>query len=86
MPLKQLNLEFRPFETKRALCTSYDLFLADECLHDILFNGSRLGKEFQKRRKMPIEIDMRNEDKLKDAVMEVLNSTVIRLTGKGAVV
>lgn len=51
MPLKQLNLEFRPFETKRKLSTSFDLFLADKCLHDILFNGSKLGKEFNKRKR-----------------------------------
>ena len=51
MPLKQINLEFRHFEAKRKLCTSFDLFLADKCLHEILFSGSKLGKEFRKRRK-----------------------------------
>ena len=51
MPLKQLNLEFRHFEAKRKLCTSFDLFLADKCLHEILYGGSKLGKEFRKRRK-----------------------------------
>lgn len=51
MPLKQLNLEFRPFETKRTLSTSFDLFLADKTLYEILFNGSKLGKEFRKRKK-----------------------------------
>ena len=51
IPLKQLNLEFRPFEAKRKLSTSFDLFLADKCLHEILYGGSKLGKEFRKRRK-----------------------------------
>lgn len=51
IPLKQLNLEFRPFETKRKLVTSFDLFLADKCLHEILFSGCKLGKEFRKRRR-----------------------------------
>jgi len=86
VPLKQLNLEFRPFEAKRALSTSYDLFLADKCLHEILFGGSKLGKEFHKRRKMPIEIDVENCKDLKQTVMDVLNSTVIRFTGKGAII
>jgi hypothetical protein len=51
IPLKQLNLEFRHFEAKRKLSTSFDLFLADKALHEILFGGSKLGKEFRKRRK-----------------------------------
>ena len=51
MPLKQLNLEFRHFEAKRKLVTSFDLFLADKALHEILYGGSKLGKEFRKRRK-----------------------------------
>jgi hypothetical protein len=51
MPLKQLNLEFRPHEAKRKLCTSFDVFIADKSLHEILYNGSKLGKEFRKRRK-----------------------------------
>lgn len=51
MPLKQLNLEFRPFETKRTLSTSFDIFLADKSLYEILFTGSKLGKEFRKRKK-----------------------------------
>lgn len=51
MPLKQLNLEFRPFEAKRTLSTSFDIFLADKSLYEILFNGSKLGKEFRKRKK-----------------------------------
>jgi hypothetical protein len=52
MPIKQLKLEFRHYEAKRKLCTSFDLFLADQCLHDILFNGSKLGKEFKKRKRL----------------------------------
>ena len=51
MPLKQINLEFRHFEAKRKLATSFNLFLADKCLHEILFSGSKLGKEFRKRRR-----------------------------------
>jgi ribosome biogenesis protein UTP30 len=60
LPLKQINLEFRHFEAKRKLCTSFDLFLADKCLHDILNQGSKLGKEFLKRRKSVVFIDSKN--------------------------
>ena len=56
IPLKQLNLEFRHFEAKRKLSTSFDLFLADKCLHEILFSGSKLGKEFRKRRKYTLSV------------------------------
>ncbi|RMZ97840.1 ribosomal L1 domain-containing 1-like, partial [Brachionus plicatilis] len=85
LPLKQLNLEFRPFETKRTLSTSFDIFLADKRLHEILFNGSKLGKEFHKRKRMPFGVDVEGSKNLKEDVMKILNSTTIRLTGKGPV-
>jgi hypothetical protein len=44
-------LEFRPYEAKKKLCATYDLFLAEKGLHDILHHGSRLGKEFRKKKK-----------------------------------
>jgi ribosome biogenesis protein UTP30 len=84
MPIKQLKLEFRHFEAKRKLCTSFDMFLSDKCLHEILFNGSKLGKEFKKRKRMPIEIDL-EEDNLKESVDNVLHATFITLTGKGPI-
>jgi hypothetical protein len=34
---------------------------------------------------MPFEIDLEKTDNLKQAVMDILNSTVIRLTGKGSI-
>jgi len=87
MPLKQINLEFRHFEAKRKLCTSFDMFLADKCLYDILNHGSKLGKEFIKRRKMPLFIDISDEKQtLSDKVRQVLDSTLIRLNGKGPMV
>jgi ribosome biogenesis protein UTP30 len=52
MPVKQLKLEFRPYEAKKKLCATFDLFLAEKGLHDILFRGSRLGKEFRKKKKL----------------------------------
>lgn len=86
IPLKQLNLEFRHFEAKRKLSTSFDLFLADKCLHDIIHNGSKLGTEFRKRRRFPIDVDMEDPVDLKRNVHDILGSTFIRLTGKGALI
>lgn len=51
LPMKQIKLEFRPFEIKRKLSTSFTMFVADKSLHEILFGGSHLGREFQKRKK-----------------------------------
>ena len=110
MPLKQINLEFRPFEAKRKLSTSFDMFIADKCLTDILRNGSKLGKEFAKRRKcvslvlsllyrfelnliggcalhfrMPIFVDMSKEpEEVSATIRGFIDSTIIRLNGKGA--
>lgn len=85
MPIKQLKLEFRPYEIKRKLACSFDMFLADKSLHEVLFNGSQLGKEFQKRRKMPIEIEI-NPETLRSTVEEIIHSTMIRLNGKGTMI
>jgi len=87
LPIKQLKLEFRNFETKRKLCNSFDLFLADKCLHSILFCGSKLGVEFHKKKKMPIEIEIENDKKdLGASVKDILHSTMIHLSGKGVVI
>lgn len=83
IPIKQLKLEFRHFEAKRKLCTSFDMFLSDKCLHEILFSGSKLGKEFKKRKRMPVEIDM--DKPIKAQIDNILHSTTITLTGKGPI-
>lgn len=86
MPLKQFKLEFRPYQTKRTLSTSFDMFLADKCLHEILYQGSQLGKEFHKKKKMPIDVDLENTDKLHETVTDIVHSTLIRLNGKGPII
>lgn len=35
--------------------------------------------------RMPIEIDVENSSDLRETVLNALNSTIIRLTGKGAI-
>lgn len=85
LPVKQIKLEFRPFEAKRKLCSSYDLFISDEKLHSILFHGSKLGKEFRKKKKMPIPVDL-DKPNAAETIKNIFQSTVIHLNGKGPLI
>ena len=49
VPLKQLKLEFKEFESKRNLLTMYDVFLADASIIRLL--PPQLGKHFYAKRR-----------------------------------
>jgi ribosome biogenesis protein UTP30 len=54
MPLRELKVEYKAFETKTALCHKFDLFLADDRI--IKFIPQFLGKPFYKRKKFPVAV------------------------------
>jgi ribosome biogenesis protein UTP30 len=54
MPLRELKVEYKQFETKTALCHKYDLFLADDRI--VKFLPKFLGKPFYKRKKFPVPV------------------------------
>ena len=49
VPLKQLKLEYKEYESKRSLLTLYDMFLADERIIRLL--PPQLGKHFYVRKR-----------------------------------
>ncbi len=51
MPLRELKVEYKAYETKTALCHKFDAFLADDCIMRLL--PQFLGKAFYKRKKFP---------------------------------
>lgn len=54
--LSKLQTDYRPFEAKRKLCGSYDLFFADKRVIPLL--PRLLGKQFFKKKKIPIPVDL----------------------------
>ncbi|PIK44599.1 putative ribosomal L1 domain-containing protein 1 [Apostichopus japonicus] len=81
MPIRVLKREYRPFEARRNLARSYDLFLTDVkilgCLSD------HLGKEFYKRNKYPVAVDLDKKD-LNKEISRAISAAYINLSNKGS--
>jgi len=76
--LSKLRSNYKPFEAKRQLCNSYDLFLTDSSILHYL--PKLLGKTFFKKKRQPIPIDLNQKNPTKE-IERVLNSTFLYLTG-----
>ncbi|KAK9271953.1 hypothetical protein L1049_002320 [Liquidambar formosana] len=60
LKLSKLKSDYRPFEAKRKLCDSYDMFLSDKRVIPLL--PKLLGKHFYKKRKMPVPVDLSHKN------------------------
>ncbi|GFT87911.1 ribosomal L1 domain-containing protein 1 [Trichonephila clavipes] len=80
IPLRQLRTEYKTFESKRHLAHAYDVFLADKRIACYL--PKLLGKEFFKKRKFPVQIDMTNPY-LEDEIKKALSQAYLSLTCRG---
>ena len=60
IPLRELKVEYKQFESKIQLCNKFDLFLADDRIIRLL--PQFLGKNFYKRKKIPLQINLRHSD------------------------
>ncbi|XP_008810054.2 ribosomal L1 domain-containing protein 1-like [Phoenix dactylifera] len=56
IPLSALAADYRPFEARRRLCDSHDLFFADRAVLPLL--PRLLGKHFFKNKKLPLALDL----------------------------
>ncbi|XP_019154025.1 PREDICTED: ribosomal L1 domain-containing protein 1-like [Ipomoea nil] len=56
LKLSKLKTDYKPFEAKRKLCDSYDVFLVDKRI--VHFLPKLLGKHFFKKRKLPLPVDL----------------------------
>ncbi|MED6110574.1 hypothetical protein PIB30_044340 [Stylosanthes scabra] len=54
--LSKLASDYRPFEAKRKLCDSYDVFFADKRVVPLL--PRLLGKKFFRKKKIPVQVDL----------------------------
>ena len=58
--LSKLKTKYESYESKRQLCNSYDLFVADERVIPSL--PKLLGKSFFKKKKQPIPVNLKSKD------------------------
>ncbi len=79
--LSKLRAKFKAYQSRRELCGSYQLFLADDRILPAL--PGTIGKAFFDAKKIPIPINLKKN--LKDEVDEIMNSTFLML-GKGSCV
>ena len=77
MPVSKLRKNFKPFEAKRQLCASYDLFLTDCRIISLL--PKLIGKKFFEAKKIPVVVDLTKED-LKTELETAITSTYLHLT------
>lgn len=78
--LTKLRKEFKTYQLKRQLISSFDVFLCEEKIYHLVMRS--LGKACFKRKKEALPVQMRNED-LKKEVDKCIASTLLRL-GHGA--
>merc|ERR1711865_96589 len=79
--LSKLRKRYKQYDDKKQLCSSYDVFLADDSVAPML--PPLTGKVFFASKRMPIPIDMRTKTKLLSAITKARNSTAFH-HGAGA--
>ncbi|RWR74732.1 Ribosomal protein L1 [Cinnamomum micranthum f. kanehirae] len=76
LKLSKLRSDYRPFEAKRKLCGSYDLFFADKRVIPLL--PKLLGKQFYKKKRLPIPIDLSHKN-WKEQIENACSSSLLYL-------
>ncbi|KAL7157398.1 hypothetical protein ABFS83_02G074800 [Erythranthe nasuta] len=74
--LSKLKTNYKPFEAKRKLCDSFDMFLVDKRI--VHFLPKLIGKEFFKKKKLPLGVDLGKKN-LKAQVEVALGSALLYL-------
>ncbi|KAL6570756.1 hypothetical protein OROGR_000306 [Orobanche gracilis] len=72
--ISKLKTNYKPFEAKRKLCDSYDLFLVDKRVVHLL--PKLIGKKFFKKKKLPLGVDLGKKN-LKLQVERALGSAIL---------
>lgn len=80
IPLKQLKLEYKPYEAKRNLSNAFDIYLADARIMRLL--PSYLGKHFYGKKKSPVQVDFEAKD-LKEEFQAAVNNSRCVISSKG---
>ncbi|XP_044537289.1 ribosomal L1 domain-containing protein 1-like [Gracilinanus agilis] len=80
IPYKRLKHEYKPYEAKRRLLSSFDLFLADQRIRRLL--SSHIGKHFYRRKKVPLAVDLMTQNLL-EHINKIVQGTTLTVTNHG---
>ncbi|XP_068100800.1 ribosomal L1 domain-containing protein 1 isoform X2 [Hyperolius riggenbachi] len=80
IPLKKMKTEYKPYEAKRRLLSTFDLFLADSRIRRLL--PSQIGKHFYKEKREPQSVNL-NSKKLAYELNRFIQGTQLHITNKG---
>ncbi|KAM4631599.1 ribosomal L1 domain-containing protein 1 [Discoglossus pictus] len=78
--LRTLKKEYKPFEAKRQLLGTYDLFLSDARIRRFL--PSLLGKHFYKAKREPLSVNLKTKF-LAAELNRFIHGTTLHITSKG---
>ncbi|KAH6588503.1 hypothetical protein BASA61_005899 [Batrachochytrium salamandrivorans] len=74
--ISKLKAKFKPYEAKRQLCATYEMFLADERVLALL--PPLLGKTFFEKKKHPAAVDLKKTN-VKAEIERAINCTYLHL-------
>ncbi|XP_047328434.1 putative ribosome biogenesis protein C8F11.04 isoform X2 [Impatiens glandulifera] len=74
LKVSKLKTDYRPFEAKRKLCDSYDMFFADRRVIPLL--PKMIGKQFYRKKKIPVPIDLTHKN-WKEQIERVCSSALL---------
>jgi ribosome biogenesis protein UTP30 len=79
--ISKLRSKFKPFEAKRVLCASFDLFAADTRIIPML--PKILGKTFFEKKKQPVPVNLTstNPEEIKQEIQEAVEAAYFFQTG-----
>ncbi|KAM4023719.1 ribosomal L1 domain-containing protein 1 isoform 2-T2 [Anomaloglossus baeobatrachus] len=80
IPLKKMKKEYKPYEAKRRLLGSYDLFLADSRIRRLL--PSHIGKHFYKEKREPLSVNLKHKY-LANELNRFIQGTQLHITNRG---
>ncbi|XP_075686255.1 ribosomal L1 domain-containing protein 1 [Rhinoderma darwinii] len=80
VPLKKMKKEYKPFEGKRRLLSSFDLFLADARIRRLL--PSHIGRHFYKEKREPQSVNLKRKN-LAAELNRFIQGTQLHVTNRG---
>ncbi|KAM5151967.1 ribosomal L1 domain-containing protein 1 [Mantella aurantiaca] len=80
IPLKKMKKEYKPYEAKRRLLGSFDLFLADARIRRLL--PSHIGKHFYKEKRVPQSVNLKAKH-LACELNRFIQGTQLHITNRG---
>ncbi|XP_016053089.1 PREDICTED: ribosomal L1 domain-containing protein 1 [Miniopterus natalensis] len=81
IPLRTLKKEYKAYEAKLRLLSSFDLFLADARIRRLL--PSHLGKHFYKRKKVPVPVNLKAKNLSKE-INSSIGGTTLNISKSGS--